>query len=277
MMNAKRNIILSSFLLIAFYSCNKSANDDVDISDSTFETTASVYSDELDKSADAVTFNKVQNGSNGPGIGCLPECASVTIEYPNGLNYPKIITIDYGDVNCQVRPNLYKRGKIMITLTDTIVNLGAQRIVTFDSFYINDNLVTGSRELTNLGENDNSNITFSINNEVSVGEWTRQAEGTKIWIEGLETMSFEDNVFLLTGSSTTTRPGGSAVNKTITESLRIDRSCGYITEGVLTIESPNQSAIIDFGDGECDDIAIITTDGQEFEIDLDNFRPRRRH
>lgn len=267
-------------MLIAAYSCNKEANDDVDVSNSTFEAEASVYSDELEKSADAVTFNKDMNinGSNGPnGMGCLPECATVSVDYPDGGTYPRVITIDYGEENCQVRPNLYKRGKIIITLTDSIINVGAQRLVTFDSFYINDNLVSGSRSLSNMGENEDSYITFDIDNDISIGDWTRQTTGSKIWIEGFETMEFADNVFLLTGSSSSTRPGGLVIDRTIIEDLRVDRSCGYITEGIVSIQRGDEVSSIDFGDGSCDNLATIYRDGQEFEIELDGFRCRRRH
>lgn len=277
-------VYLFSTLLLITYSCNKSNDDDVDVSNSTFETEASVYSEELEKSADAVSFdhnlnlNGMNNGNgpNGPG-NCLPECVTITVDYPDGGSFPKVVTLDYGEENCQVRPNLFKRGKIIITLTDSIVNVGAQRLVTFDSFYINDNLVTGSRTLTNGGENADSYITFDIENSISIGNWSRETTGSKIWLEGIETMTYEDNVFLLTGSSSSTRPNGVVVNRTITESLKIDRSCAYIIEGILSIESGDNTAIIDFGDGECDDIAIITRDGQEFEIDLDDFGRRRRH
>lgn len=269
-------LILGSalFFLIGTVACNKDQNTDEDTSQSAFEVEANMYSDELEKSADAVTFDK--NGSgNGPFSGNSSECVEITISYPEGGSFPKVITIDYGEVNCEVRPNLFKRGQIIVTITDSIVNLGAQRIVTFEEFYINDHAVTGTKTITNLGENAEGYLVFDINNSFSIGEWSRQATGSKIWVEGFDTLEFDDNVFLLTGTSSTTRPNEIVINRTITEPLRIDRSCAYITEGIVSIQWNGNNAIIDYGVGSCDDIAIITRNGQEFEIDLDNFRCRR--
>lgn len=277
MKTIKLTLGIALFLLIGTLACNKDQNTDEDISQSAFEVEANMYSEELEKSADAVTFEKSNSGINGPFNGDSSNCATVSISYPDGGSFPKVITIDYGEENCEVRPNLFKRGQIIITLTDSIINLNAQRIVSFDEFFINDHAVTGLKTLTNLGDNAEGHMVFDINNSFSIGDWSRQATGSKVWIEGFNTMVFNDNIFLLMGSSSTTRPNEIVINRTITSALRIDRSCGYITEGIVSIQWNGNSAMIDYGDGSCDDIAIISRNGQEFEIDLDNFRCRRMH
>jgi len=269
-MKANKLFLSVSFILaVGFSACTKDADEDSDISQPAFETEANNLSDEIEKSADVVTFDK----SNGEYR--VPECATVTVTHPEGTPFPKVITIDYGEVNCQVRPHVWKRGNVIISISDTIINLNAQRVVTFEDFYINDHEVSGSRILTNLGENSDGHLVFDINNDFSVGEWTRQATGTKTWIEGFNSNGYSDNVFLLDGSSSTTRPGGVLINRTITEPLKVDRACGYITEGILTIQWNGNSAVIDFGDGTCDDAATITYNGEVYEIDLDQFRWRR--
>jgi hypothetical protein len=269
-MKANKLVLSAAFLLaLGFSACNKDANEDSDISEPAFETKANNLSDEIEKSADVVTFD------NSGGDYRIPDCATIIVTHPEGTPFPKVITIDYGEINCQVRPNVLKRGKVIISISDSIINLNAQRVVTFEDFYINDHIVTGSRVLTNLGFNSDDYLVFDINNDFSVGDWTRQATGSKTWIEGFSSNNYEDNVFLLDGSSSTERPGGVLINRTITEPLRVDRACGYITEGILTIQWNGNSAIIDFGDGTCDDAAIITFNGEVYEIDLDHFRWRR--
>ena len=269
-MKANKLLLSATFLLaIVFSACNKDANEDSDISQPAFETEANNLSDEIEKSADVVTFDR----SDGENM--IPQCATVTVTHPEGTPFPKVVTIDYGEVNCQVRPHVWKRGKIIISISDSIVSLNAQRVVTFDGFYINDHAVSGSRVLTNLGSNSDGLLVFDINNNFSVGEWARQATGTKTWVEGFNSNDYADNVFLLDGSSSTTRPGGLLINRTITEPLRVDRACGYITEGILAIQWNGNSSIIDFGDGTCDDAATITFNGEVYEIDLDDYRWRR--
>jgi hypothetical protein len=265
-------------LLIFATSCSKESKEDVNIIESAFETKASIYSDELEKSGDAVTF-QTDNFSNNQNISAnyqLPECATLSVNFPEGSNFPKVITIDYGSENCLVRPHLYKRGKVLITISDSIININAIRTITFDSLYINDNLVSGEMILTNLGENEDGYITFDIDNDFTVGDWNRQTNGSKIWIEGLGMNGYEDNIFLLTGSSVTTSANGVTISRTIQEDLRVDRSCGYIIEGIVVVQWDENTASIDYGDGSCDSQATITQNGQVFDIDLNDFNYRRR-
>ena len=94
-MKTKRNLAsIAIFLAIGFVACNKDANEETDVSQPAFETEANNLSDEIEKSADIVTFDKA-GGENK-----LPESASVSVTYPEGTLFPKIITIDYGETNC---------------------------------------------------------------------------------------------------------------------------------------------------------------------------------
>lgn len=269
--------IISLAFVTSFVACTKESEEDIDTSQSAFETEVGILSEEVEKSADAVTFEEnLLSNQLGQANGPIPDCASISIEFPEGGDFPRVITIDYGEENCQVRPNLTKRGKVIVTLTDSISAVNSQRIISFDSFYINDNLVTGERILTNIGLNEDGYFVFDIDNDFSIGDWSRVTDGSKTFIEGFETPGYEDNVFLIDGSSETTRSTGLVINRTITESLRVDRSCGYITEGTVSITWNEEMASIDFGDGSCDNIAIITRNDQEFEIEMTFFRCHRR-
>ena len=53
------------------------------------------------------------------------------------------------------------------------------------------------------------------------------------------------------------------------EALKRDMSCRFIVSGILKIERPNMEGTIDFGDGNCDNVATFTDDeGNETEIKL---------
>ena len=46
--------------------------------------------------------------------------------------------------------------------------------------------------------------------------------------------------------------------------------CYFFVSGNVSIERPNISGVIDYGDGDCDNLAIFTTsDGEVIEILLD--------
>jgi hypothetical protein len=47
------------------------------------------------------------------------------------------------------------------------------------------------------------------------------------------------------------------------------RDCRYIVQGVVEITLNGELvSSLDYGDGECDDVAILTQDGETAEVDL---------
>ena len=57
--------------------------------------------------------------------------------------------------------------------------------------------------------------------------------------------------------------------KVITKPLVKIEDCKYIVEGTIEFQKDGEViAIIDFGDGDCDDIATVAKDGETFEISL---------
>ena len=65
--------------------------------------------------------------------------------------------------------------------------------------------------------------------------------------------------------------------------VKIDRTCKYPKEGVIEITRGDETMTIDFGLGECDNIALVTKDGESEEIELNagkfrkGFQRNERH
>jgi hypothetical protein len=47
------------------------------------------------------------------------------------------------------------------------------------------------------------------------------------------------------------------------------RPCGYPISGTVTVDRPVHEIVIDFGDGECDNLATITRNGNTYILNLD--------
>jgi len=80
-----------------------------------------------------------------------------------------------------------------------------------------------------------------------------------------------DDQTLTWGSVINTRPNGVVVTKTITETtpLLFEASCKHIVSGIASFEnSKGRKWSIDYGDGSCDDIAILTVNGKSKEITI---------
>ncbi len=257
----KLHFVLIAFTLsAAIISCNKEKDmpgiDNEAVSNEALSTFVekSLMSDE-----DAGTMR----GAQGFQDGCswqelMPSCATITV---SGETFPKTITIDYGS-GCTNQNGITKSGMIIITLSDEMMNNGAIRTVTLQNFVINNTQIEGSRIVTNIGNNESgqpmfhreANLTLTRNGNT----FTRTSNEEVTWLSGYDTTPCGDNIFQVTGNGTCTRPNGNVRTRTIIVPLIIDHQCGYITSGVVEITGPNGTGTINFGDGTCDTIAVVT-------------------
>ncbi len=97
--------------------------------------------------------------------------------------------------------------------------------------------------------------------------------GTRVreMVEGFDTIwNWEDNVFSVWGYNVTTFPNGEKYTFTITTPLRIAMSCKmpFPVEGIITIVKNDAEATLDYGAGDCDNLATININGVVKEIVL---------
>ncbi len=91
------------------------------------------------------------------------------------------------------------------------------------------------------------------------------------WIEGQGTPAWGDNVFLITGNGTFTKKNGSVYSAEVTKALRKELACKFLVSGTIKLSRNENTAVLDYGDGACDDLATISINGGERkEIHLSN-------
>lgn len=205
------------------------------------------------------------------------DCAEVT---RSGEGYPRTVTIDFGD-GCEGPYGHTKSGKIVVTISDALWNAGATRTVTLENFSIDDKDISGSRTTTNQGQNADGNWVVSRSGSLTVTDaegaiLSRTYEGAKEWLAGFGTDTTSTKEYLKTGTGVITTPEGSTYSKTITEAIHVDHSCRYPLSGVVEMVGPEHTIQLNFGNGECDNLATITRDGESEEVDLDKIRKKRR-
>lgn len=195
-------------------------------------------------------------------------CLNVTIhENENGDFWPRSWTLDYGEENCETFSGNTRRGKIHVTLSDWWRNEGSSREIVFEDYYFNDNQLEGVKTITNNGENDEGHLTFSkgvtggklIYTDGSEMKWDCQKVSELI--EGNDTFRFFDDVWSVTGSGAGVNRDGAEYTFEITDPLIYQNGCFYPVSGVVEIVTEGSSTIIDYGNGECDKVATVTTDG----------------
>jgi len=200
-------------------------------------------------------------------------CPSVTVDHPDSTWWPKVITIDYGDTECEGFYGQTRKGKIIITITGRYRTPGSVKTVELENYYINGIHVEGTKTVTNNGRNNNGNLTFTIelvNGKITTPDTiviTREFNRTREWVTGDDTWNRWDDVYFITGSASGTNFKEESYTRTILTALEWATSCRFIKSGSIEIQVGERSPIvIDYGDGVCDNKATVTKDGETREI-----------
>jgi hypothetical protein len=202
----------------------------------------------------------------------LIECAVVTHDHENN-----VVTIDYGD-GCEGEGGRTRRGKIIVTYSDTRWFVpGTTRSITFEDFYIDSVKVEGVRTITNISADESSAPMFKTELVGGKLTWndgtfaTRDSEHTRTWSRA-ETPAQDES--FVEGSAEGVNRDGENYSSTITERLVFKRRCGtqgyfFPVSGVIETVAPGATIVIDYGDGECDNLAEVTINGETKTIELD--------
>jgi len=244
-----------------------------ELSNSELETFDEIVNSEMEShDIESHESDEIQSKCNGaPFRKDLPECAIVTV---SNESFPKTVTIDFGD-GCSDDKGRVKKGKVVIAASAPMKEEGSYRKITFEDFFIGKVGIKGARVVTNKGVNENGNLVFSIEGEITTYNGkkyrSRKIDRQREWIAGSETCDKSDDEFLITGTKyITTSKSKKTIIRKIIKPIHVAKSCKYPMSGVLSIEGGKRSGEIDFGNGTCDNKAILATSkGKVKEIDLD--------
>ena len=199
----------------------------------------------------------------------FPDCATVTVDRDS---FPKTVTIVYGE-DCVTRRGIKKSGTVIITLSDSVHTPGSTYSVQYIDLQLGNKLINLEASYTYEGLNENNNPVVSwesysttIKRDSIVIK--RRFSHTKEWLSGFRTAYIDDDQFLLTGGGQVKINDRYEFSRVIIDPLYFDRACRFILSGVIEITRNGESMLIDFGDGECDNIATVTKDGESAEIEL---------
>jgi hypothetical protein len=201
-------------------------------------------------------------------------CPAITVNHPESGIWPKVVTIDYG-TGCTGFFDNTRSGKIIIEVTGPRIETGSKRTVTFDNYYINGIKVEGTKVLENLGPNASQNYVVSV--KLTDGKLTlpdgktieRSFEHQREWIAGFLTKNLWDDECLITGTATGKNMDGISYTRTILTALHWERVCRFIVSGVVKIDREGMDPVtFDYGTGDCDNKAVVTSGSVSKEITL---------
>jgi hypothetical protein len=282
-MKAKIFLMITAAILMTFSSCKKDpslleqtsldlASDDA-VSEAVFEDVFNTVDN-----ASIILDDAMKNGDTKSTFLVGDSCPAISVIHPTTGIWPKIITIDYG-TGCEGFYDNTRSGKIIIEITGPRREQGSKRTVTFENYYFNGIKVEGVKVFENLGLNANQNFVISVS--MSDGKLIlpdgktieRNVNHEREWIAGFSTGNIWDDECLVTGSSTGRNADGVSYVRTITTALDWKRVCIFIVSGVVKIENGETEPFnLDYGNGECDNKAVVSRGDQSKEIQL-----RHRH
>lgn len=227
-----------------------------------------------------ISANKVTEASKSSEgiVSVLPECATITKVLANGT---WTRTIDFGTEGCTLHNGNVIKGKIIITFSNDFTTATRTMSYSFVGFYHNGKLIQGNKSITQTLKSTellatvHPVFTHSIDMTITFANdkvYSRKGTRVKEMIEGFTTpKNWEDNVFLVWGYHITSSPSGTKITTTITTPLRFVMACRkpFPVSGTVSIIKNDATSILDFGNGECDNLATITIDGITKEIRLE--------
>lgn len=226
----------------------------------------------------------------GTGVfGRLNVCPTVTVTRLNPPDlFPVRVEMDFGANGCIGPDGHFRKGKVITVYTRRLIIPGAVAETSFDGFYVDSVHVEGAHRIANISTVvtpgtapvdrkfrvvvTNGKLTKPNGNYVS---WN--SEKTISQVEGLSTIIPMDDIFKIEGGSRGQVKRGNLLvgfNSNITDPLMKRFNCRWIAKGVVKTTRVNASttnpwtATLNFGNGSCDNLAVLTINGVSYQITL---------
>lgn len=253
--------VLVVFALIAVVSCRKDRKETLSNTITVDNSTAENLFSDLYKVVDQVSSN--EDGIREDEIGCIDTIIVDTVSTPHS------VLIDFGTDDCVGEDGRIRKGQIYVTYTGRYREEGTVITATPQNYTINGYGLAGTKTITNLGENADGQMQFSIVVDGSLtapgNAWTSQwsSNRTRTWIGGQSTLTIWDDVYEITGTASGVNRNGVNYNITIVTPLRAEVGCRWIVSGTMVLSPQDYDPrTIDFGNGECNNGFSVTVNGE---------------
>ena len=197
-------------------------------------------------------------------------CTTITVT-PNDSTYPKTVVIDYGD-GCICRDGKFRKGAIILHYTKPLRRPGAQLTITLRNFYVNRANIEGTKIIKNLSEGNVHKFSVEVNDGKVTWPNGRGFKYEKIkvvtQVAGMATLRIRDDVYSIEGRSKTSYANGTTVVVNTETPLIKPVVCNWIVSGILKIKINDRTLFLDFGNGHCDNKAILKWNDRVVEITL---------
>ncbi|MFD2562230.1 hypothetical protein [Aquimarina rubra] len=253
-------VMMASLLVVSCSDDDSNNNLSTDITQE--DIMKSLEVEEISNFIDGITLDNISmNRSNAEISSKLgrPDCADFSVTETG-------YTLTFTD--CTTEDGETISGAINVSVV--VENNAVSTSITFDNLTYAGNSINGSKSTSySLNTTDGGNFTYTVTSDLSItlaDGTTASEQGTKTYtITGLNSA---DATYTLSGNWTVTL-NADTYSLATDPALEGTLSCEYITTGTLVMTKNALTASINYGDGTCDNKAIVTyPDGTTEEIDL---------
>ncbi len=270
-------LIFGTFVLVVS-SCKKDETDSIDSNTTSAVDNAlaeASYDDvfrRIDEESSSNSNLNSRQSNNDRQVFQSAGCAdSVVITSSNG-GFPKTMTLYFSNVICS--DGRLRNGNIISVFSGKYRDAGTIISTHFQNYSIDGNEIHGLKTITNNGLNANNHINFTIQVDTariitSSGTIQWSSTRNREWVAGSSTpLIMLDDEYSITGNGNGINRKGDTFSLNILSALSIKLACKYITQGVVEFSNGTRSIQIDYGNGACDDDAIVTIRGKSYPIKL---------
>jgi len=256
--SATKFILLSGLSLLIF-NCSKDESNPLELDQnvSSTEVKTILETDDISGAADNVIAD-IFNGGPSSKSSRFEDC-HVTEFTDTGFN----VTFD----GCVYEGGEMLTGSIAIAYTAGQENAF---MATYTNLMVGDYEINGSRSFI-IGGDVQSGLTFTTTSDMTI----KLKDGSIIEETGAKVLGFIfdfenlENSGLTIEGDWTVKADGNTYVVNITAPLEITGICDYVGKGIMQLSKNGLKVDVDFGDGTCDDVAMLTyPDGTEEEISL---------
>ncbi len=220
-----------------------------------------------------VMFGAAGTGSGNETNGPQGPCVTVTVDTTVS---PRSIIIDFGSTNCLCLDGRNRRGKIIATYTGQYHATGTVINISFDNYFVNENKISGTKKITNQGNNQAGNQVYKVevNGQVvkanNLGTYTWVSTRFREWKAGaLTPLNILDDVYGITGDAGGVNTDGNNYSIVATQELVRKMNCRWFESGTLELTQTGMPKItLDYGSTGCDANATINVLGTTYPVIL---------
>lgn len=264
-------IALAIALTAMFSSCKKKKEEEVKDSD-TSSAAVHEYASDMENQMIRIADEACRLR---PGAGDLSSCAQIRFDT---LSAVKTLTVNFSyNQSCQSSDGKRRGGALIISFRGAYRDSLTEITIRSQYYSVGDKVVGGSKVITNKGHNAAGHLVYDINGSIwitsTMSDHTINSESKRQreWISGESTPGLADDVYAFTGTASGNVNFNSIFQAEITSPLirKMAPGCLNPTSGSVAFTPFGKATrYINYGDGGCDNLAIVTINDEPYIVFL---------